>query len=282
MASFFSKITKIVKPFTAAITSGGSSLLLSKEQQDKLGGGILAGAGAMMVSGAASGLAKGAQPGGGGMMSGMMSGLKSEAQKALSLGTVGSQKLGNLSQWAIDKLGIAGATPTVSQANAPAVAPAGYTRMPGGAMVPISADQGMVYDPMTGATGNGYGGAYAQPAMAGMGPMARWAGTAVGGALGLKALKGLMTSAWGYVSRKKVVAIVKAVGIEAAAVALGVGAVEVAQMIAADAASGTKRRRRGITAADLRRTKATIGKINRMHSQLACLAKTAPRTKRAC
>jgi len=274
--SFFDSIKKVA----AGLTSGGSSLLLSKENQSKLGGGILAGAGALLVGGAAAGVAKGAASGTG-VLSGGSSGLKEAGIKALSLGTAGSQKVGDLSQWAIDKLGLAGATPAqAADMAAGGYSPAGYTRtapggsqqLMGGQMIPAT------YTPGT---------AQAYPAMAGGGPamatMGRWAGTMVGSALGLKALKGLMTGAWGYVSRKKVVAIVKAVGIEAAAVALGVGAVEVAQMVAADASSKTGRRRRGITASDLRRTKSTIGKINRMHAQLACLAKTSPKTRaRAC
>lgn len=275
--SFFDTLKKV----TAGITSGGSSLLLSKENQAKLGGGILTGAAAMIGAGAASGLAKGAQPGGTGMFSGAWEGIKSEGLKALSLGTAGSQKLGDLSQWAVDKLGIAGSTPAQAASMASGgYSPAGYTRTAPGGSQQLMGGQMMpaTYTPGT---------AQAYPAMAGGGPamatMGRWAGTMVGGALGLKALKGLMTSAWGYVSRKKVVAIVKAVGIEAAAVALGVGVVEVAQMVAADASSKTGRRRRGITASDLRRTRLTIGKINRMHAQLACLAKTSPKTRtRSC
>lgn len=60
-------------------------------------------------------------------------------------------------------------------------------------------------------------------------------------------------------NRKAVVATAKRLGLEATAVALGLTVVEVAQMIAEDAA--TPRRRRGITASQIKTTRDTIRRI---------------------
>lgn len=58
----------------------------------------------------------------------------------------------------------------------------------------------------------------------------------------------------------QVTKLAKQVGLEAAAVALGISAVEVAQIIAADI-QRPRRRARGISARDVRTTRRTIGKI---------------------
>lgn len=98
------------------------------------------------------------------------------------------------------------------------------------------------------------------------------AGAMVGAAAGVvrsvggKILRVILPSGR-VVGRKKAVDLAKRVGLEAAAVALGITAVEMAQMVMDD--TGTRRRRGGITSSQLRTTRATMGKVKRMHAQIA-------------
>lgn len=96
--------------------------------------------------------------------------------------------------------------------------------------------------------------------------------TAGGGALAIAAgvvraasgrIRGVMTAAGKFISSKRALELAKKVGLEAAAVALGIGAADMASMVLDQ---GTKAKRsRGISAADLRRTGRTMRKLNHFH-----------------
>lgn len=73
------------------------------------------------------------------------------------------------------------------------------------------------------------------------------------------------------VSRASAVKLAKEVGLTAAATALGVSAVELAEAIMQE--EGKPRRGRGITASQLRVTKRTIGKLERAHRDIARAAR---------
>lgn len=77
------------------------------------------------------------------------------------------------------------------------------------------------------------------------------------------------------ISRKQGVALAKKVGLEAGAAALGVSAVELAQAVLEEEASGGGRRGRGVTAAQLRTTRRTMRVVSRMHSQIQGYARSA-------
>jgi hypothetical protein len=85
---------------------------------------------------------------------------------------------------------------------------------------------------------------------------------AVGGAL----MRGVPTL-MGYLTRSRLMGIIKAVGIQGAAAATGIGLVELAQFWAHQ--SSKKRRARGISGAAIKTTTRTIGKVNRLHAKLA-------------
>lgn len=83
---------------------------------------------------------------------------------------------------------------------------------------------------------------------------------------------GLITGAGRRISVAKVAQIAKAFGIQTAAAALGVTAVEVAQAVMQDATK-KRRRNRGITPRDMRVTGRTVNKLNRMHAKIAQIAR---------
>lgn len=70
------------------------------------------------------------------------------------------------------------------------------------------------------------------------------------------------------VTRRKAAQLIKRVGLEAGALALGIGVVEAAQLLLDDQAS--PRRRRGITGAQLANARRVVCTINRMHKSLGC------------
>lgn len=102
------------------------------------------------------------------------------------------------------------------------------------------------------------------------------AGAVVSGAIGVvrsvggKILRFILPSG-AAVSRKNAVKLAKEVGLTAAATALGVSAVELAEAIMQE--EGKARRGRGITASQLRTTTRTIGKLERAHRQVARAAR---------
>jgi len=95
------------------------------------------------------------------------------------------------------------------------------------------------------------------------------------GARGLIAtLLGRASAAIGKrMSARSVVALIKSLGLTAAAVALGLTVEEAAQIFA----SAPKRRRRGITARDISTTKRVIGVTHRIQHELSHLARPVRR-----
>jgi hypothetical protein len=254
---FLSSLKRVV----AATATGGLSLLTSKTNQERIGTAV--GVGTAVVAGGqlAGGLLGGASPAAAASQAGTTAG---------SLLTAGSQVAGRLGTAALGAIGLpTGITTPPSTGGAPidstgAMIAAGDigAGLPTGALLVSGAGGGGDLIP---AAGMGIMGR--APIGGGGGIFNRFSGTAVGAALGLKALRGVFTSGFGFVSRKKVVEIVKAIGINAAAVVLGIGVLEVAQLLAADAVA-KKRRRGGITSRQLRTTRSTIGKVERIHGKL--------------
>lgn len=76
----------------------------------------------------------------------------------------------------------------------------------------------------------------------------------------------VITATGQRIGRKRVVALAKSIGLQAAAAALGIGLVEIATMTADEL--GRPRRRRGITARDFATTRRTMTKIKTMHAML--------------
>ena len=76
----------------------------------------------------------------------------------------------------------------------------------------------------------------------------------------------VVTATGARIGRKRVVAIAKSIGLNAAAAALGISIVELATMVTDDL--GRPRRRRGITARDFSTTRRTLTKIKTMHAML--------------
>lgn len=94
------------------------------------------------------------------------------------------------------------------------------------------------------------------------GAVARVAGTIVRSASG--AIRGVFSAGGRLIRNKQAAQLARRVGIEAAAVALGIGAVDLAQMVLEDAVA-KKKKHGGVTASQLKVTRRTIGKVERMH-----------------
>lgn len=83
-------------------------------------------------------------------------------------------------------------------------------------------------------------------------------------------------------SRKRAAALIRRFGFEVATVALGIGAVELAEILLADSEAQARRRRgRGISAAQLRNAKRVNCQVKRMAADLGVRSTTrcAPRRK---
>lgn len=112
-----------------------------------------------------------------------------------------------------------------------------------------------------------------------VGPTVQPAGTAlipfVAGARGLiAALLGRASASVGArITSARVLSLVRDLGLAAAAAALGLTAIEVAQIIAAK----PRRRRRGITASQLSTTKATIRRVHSINDAIASVCPPARR-----
>lgn len=78
---------------------------------------------------------------------------------------------------------------------------------------------------------------------------------------------GVMLPSGVKVSRKAVVSLAKTMGIQGAATALGIGAVELAEMVMQES-GGRRGRGRGVSAAQLRTTRRTMRTVERMHKQI--------------
>jgi len=118
----------------------------------------------------------------------------------------------------------------------------------------------------------------------GMMPTLGRVGTFLGGAA--SATAGVLRSAAGRilgvilpsgvkVSRKSVVSLAKTMGVQGAATALGIGAVELAEMVMEEEMKKGRGRGRGVTGAQLRTTRTTMRKVERMHRQIASYARDA-------
>jgi len=70
------------------------------------------------------------------------------------------------------------------------------------------------------------------------------------------------------VTPRKAKALAKQIGLDAAAAALGISAVELAQMVLSDSARTSRGNSRGISGADLRRTRRTMNKIKSINKYL--------------
>lgn len=103
---------------------------------------------------------------------------------------------------------------------------------------------------------------------------------AVGGAV-VRAGRGFITAAGRMISRKKAVALAKQLGVQGAATALGIGALELAEAVVSE--SQRARRGKSITAASMRTTRRTMRQINSLHRQLAgfCRETGVGRSRRA-
>jgi hypothetical protein len=166
------------------------------------------------------------------------------------------------------------------------------TAMPGGAPIPdygpvdaspsspagISGMPQMLPAIFGGAGGAAVRGLGGLASRLGAGGLVRAAGGLVRSAAGK--VRGVMLGSGRFISSGKASALAKRVGLEAAAAALGVGAIDLAEMILSDQESKGKKRHRGVSASDIKRTKRTIRTIERMHHQIvnACRsAHVAPR-----
>lgn len=87
-------------------------------------------------------------------------------------------------------------------------------------------------------------------------------------------LRGVVALGGKYLTNRKVVSLAKRIGLEAAAAALGISVLNIAQMIATDA-SRPQRRRRGITWRELSTTRRTMRRL----ASMSCYVSKAP-TKR--
>lgn len=160
--------------------------------------------------------------------------------------------------------------------------------LPGGAMTSFQGPTGLPMGLPVGFPG--------APQLGGILPSLGRALPLVGGLLGgaARAAAGLVRTAAGrirgvvlasgrFVSSRKASLLARRVGIDAAAAALGISAVELAEMVLAEEETRGRRRGRGISAADLRRTRRTIGKIARAHAQIvaACRSEMATSMRRA-
>lgn len=88
-------------------------------------------------------------------------------------------------------------------------------------------------------------------------------GGAVVGAIGGAVVRGgrMVMTAIGSITKARVVAIAKTLGIQAAATALGIGAIEIAQYVLDEEVKKRRRRGGGVTGAQLRTTRKTMRKV---------------------
>lgn len=88
-------------------------------------------------------------------------------------------------------------------------------------------------------------------------------GGAVVGAIGGAVVRGgrMVMTAIGNITKERVVAIAKTLGIQAAATALGIGAIEIAQYVLDEEVKKRRRRGGGVTGAQLRTTRKTMRKV---------------------
>lgn len=141
----------------------------------------------------------------------------------------------------------------------------------------LMTDSGQVID------WQGSGGSTMQVALPGLGAaagaaargatgLARMAGNVVLSAAGR--IRGLVTSTGQFIATKRAARITRFLGLQAAAAALGVSAVELAQTVLQDAGK-VRRRGRGISGADVRRTVRTMKKLQRLNAAVGAGCRSA-------
>lgn len=106
------------------------------------------------------------------------------------------------------------------------------------------------------------------------------AGYAVGRAAGAR-MRGILDQFGRKWSARRVAALARRLGVDAAAAALGVGAALVVDMVAQDSMSVVRRRRRGISYAQLSTTRRTLRKLDSMN-RYVCRPAGATRRTKAC
>lgn len=125
----------------------------------------------------------------------------------------------------------------------------------------------------------------AQGALRLLGGGGRLTTTAMGGGL-VRTVTGRISSivlpSGARYSRKRAASLIRRVGFEVAATALGLGVYEAAEILLADSQSGARRRARGISGADIRTTCRTLGKVKRLSAQLGTSRARAPARRRTC
>jgi len=259
--SFMSSLKRV----QAAVSTGGASLLAPVAVQEKIGTGIFAG-GALAALGSFAGVL-----GAGGSVGAAAS---SAGTTGLSAGTIGSQLLAK---------GVTGLQGLVSGIGTKSAPPSGGQPMdaigggrfmttgltPGGGLTDVA------FDPSSGgfiptAAGGGMIGR-------GFGTLSRIAGNLIMSASGR--IRGLMTAGGQFLTARRVFSGVKILGIAGASAALGVSIDQIAQVVLQEA-TRRRRGRRGISAADLKRTRSTVRKITRMHHDLAQLCGQAGMSRR--
>lgn len=115
-------------------------------------------------------------------------------------------------------------------------------------------------------------------------PAAGGAGYALGQAAGRR-VRGLIDQFGRKWSARRVAALARKLGVEAAAAALGVGAVMVVDMVAQDSMTAVRRRRKGISFSQLSTTRKTLRKIESMNRYLcrpAGVSRAPVRRAKAC
>lgn len=117
-------------------------------------------------------------------------------------------------------------------------------------------------------------------ALPALGGIARALSGAAGAAVGILRSAGGRILGWilpsgQKVTRKAAVALAKSMGLQAAATAMGIGAIELAEAVMQE--EGRSRRRRGISARDLTVTTRTMGRVERMHRRIAKAARSHAR-----
>lgn len=283
-----------LKRVTAAVTTGGLSLLAPTKTQEQIGN-VSLGAQAIGALGAGAGvLAAGGTLASAGSAAG---------GSAFNIGTAGSQIFAGLAGKGLAALGIGGApsAPPPDASNPPpnsfldtlgSYAPfAKYKSQP---FLPGSASgSGSLQKVALGAgglnfTGGGPGNGFGDvgtglPIPGGMMPVglpgAGIAGAVASGAARMvgnlvvsakNAVRGIMT-AGGFVSSAKVAELAERFGLDFAAAGLGVSLGEVAMSVVSHHSHKRKRRGRGISMRDLRTTSRTVGKVIRINHKLQAL-----------
>ncbi len=259
---FLSSLARI----QAAVSTGGASLLAPVDTQVAIGKGVAIG-GALIAGGAGVGT----------LLAGGTAG--AAGTSALSsfggVSTFGSQLLAKGAAALGTKLGIAGLAAPPDTTGLPGGMPDAGAGFMSAGLTPTTFDQ--FGTPVTGTPGGGFMPVAAGPGVGGMigrgaAAISRMIGNLVFSASGR--IRGVMSRAGQFISAKRLYSGAKVLGLEAAAAAAGITLAELAQVVFQES-TRRRRRHRGISAADMKRTRSTTRKIIRMHADLAHLCSQA-------